>query len=192
MAQPIKKPSQIECPTVKWDDLVSQARPGDLIFEWSENLIADAIELVTDGPSHVIQLALFPTFDTQSYEFEAIFAYGVRLLPLSHYSHQKGWRVLCRRQGITDADVILVTGMALTMLGRQYEVVEEVEIAISKLAPWVKIGKTDNRVFCSGLIQYNFATSSVPFPAVPEGNATPVFLYEDSGTVVICKSAPNA
>ena len=190
MATSVKKPSEIQCPQVSWDELVAAARPADMIFEWSEDLIADAIEAITDGPSHVIQLATFPQFDPQMYEFEAVFAFGVRLLPISHYSHDKGWRVLCRRTGMTASDVQTVTGRALTMLGRQYEVVEELEIAASKIAPWVKIGETDDRVFCSGLVQYNFATSSVAFPPVPEGNATPVFEYEDAGTEVICKCSP--
>lgn len=191
MATSIKKPSEIQCPQVSWDDLVTAAKPADMIFEWSENLIADVIELVTHGPSHVIQLANFPLLDAQTYEFEAVFGFGVRLLPLSHYSHARGWRVLCRRTGITSEDVPMVTGRALTMLGRQYEVVEELQIAASKLAPWVHVDKTDNRVFCSGLVQYNFSGSSVPFGAVPAGNATPIFLFEDPGTEVVCKCAPE-
>jgi hypothetical protein len=189
MATTVKKPSDIQCPEVTWDELVAAAKPGDLIFEWSDNPIANMIEAVTAGPSHIIQLAAFPGFDSQMYEFEAVFAFGVRLLPISHYSFDKGWRVLCRRRGMTASDVQIVTGRALTMLGRQYEVVEELEIAVQKIAPWIKVGVTENRVFCSGLIQYNFAVSSVAFPAFA-GNATPVFEYEDAGTEVICKCAP--
>lgn len=187
----VKHPSEITCSSVTWEDLVAAAEPGDLIFEWSNNPIANAIERITDGPSHVIQIASFPGFDPQKYEFEAVFGFGVRLLPLSHYRNATGWRVLCRRTGITAEDVSLITGRALAMLGRQYEVVEELEIAASKLAPWIRIEKTDNREFCSGLVEYNFAASSVPFAAVEAGNATPVFLLEDSGTEAVCKCVPS-
>lgn len=187
MAQAVTKPSDIDCPLVEWDELIKQAQPGDIVFIWSEDIIADIIEAVTDGPSHVMQLATFPYYNNQLYEFEAVFGFGVRLLPISHYSHHTGYRVLCSRYGITAEDIKAATGNALIMLGRQYEVAEELEIAAEKIAPWVKVGETDNRVFCSGLVQFNFANTSVAFEAY-SGNATPVMLFNDSKTIVICKS----
>ena len=158
------------------------AQAGDYLFMWNKNPIAYAIEEITGGPSHVIQIAQFPPFSAQMFEIESIFGFGCRMLPLSHYTAFKSRMLLCRRAGITQADVTKAIGVGLETLGREYEVLEEIEIAAHKMFPWLPIESTQNELFCSALLQDMFAETSVPIAPPAEGNATPIWCLNDKGT----------
>jgi hypothetical protein len=167
------------------------AMPGDYLFFWDKNPIAYAIEEITAqvvaghkelAPSHVILTAQLPPFSPQMFEIESVFAFGCRMLPLSHYSSYKSRMLLCRRVGITQTDVTAAIGVALEYLGRQYEVTEEIQIAAHKLFPWLPIETTQNELFCSALLQASMASTSVPFATPPQGNATPMWCLNDKLT----------
>ena len=164
-----------------FQDLMEVAQPADYLFFWNHDPIAYVIEELTSGPSHVIQLAkLKPSM--QMYEFEAVFPNGCRLLPLSHYAASKSRMLLCRRKGITDADVSIATASALRTLGRHYNWPEEVRIALHDILPFIPIGASTNTLYCSGYLQLNFSGTSVPFASMPNENDTPEFEMKDAGT----------
>jgi hypothetical protein len=163
-------------------EMLTIAQPGDYLFFWNHDPIALAIEALTHGPSHVIQLAKF-TPSQQFYEFEAVFPQGARLLPLSHYANNPHRMLLCRRQGITEADVGIATASALRTLGRGYNWPEEIRIALHDILRVVPIGASTNTLYCSGYLQLNFAETSVPFLSMPQENDTPDFLLHDPKTL---------
>ena len=174
----------------EFSEMLQLARPGDQLFQWNTKPLSYLIEEFTErtvngkeepGPSHVIQLANFPAFSDEMYHFEAVFPEGCRLLPLSHYAQSTSRMLLCRRKGWTERDTAIASGVGLACLGRKYEVPEEIEIAIRKIAPWVHVSKTDNSFFCSGYVHHMDAGTSVPYAQPPEGNATPEFLLRDAG-----------
>ena len=162
-------------------DLLEVAQPADYLFFWNHDPAAYIIEELTHGPSHIVQLAkLQPSM--QFYEFESVFPQGCRLLPLSHYAQSKSRMLLCRRKGITDADVSIATASALRTLGRGYNWPEEIRIALHDILPFIPIGASTNTLYCSGYVQWNFRKTSVPFAAMPNENDTPEFLMKDVGT----------
>ncbi|MHB1952146.1 MAG: hypothetical protein ACYCOU_00235 [Sulfobacillus sp.] len=162
-------------------DMLEVARPADYLFFWNKQPISYLIEELTFGPSHVIQLAtLKPSM--QMYEFEAVFPTGCRVLPLSHYANSKSRMLLCRRKGITEADVSIATASALRTLGRGYNWPEEIRIALHDILPFIPMGASTNTLYCSGYVQMNFAGTSVHFAAMPNENDTPEFLMKDAGT----------
>ncbi len=176
-------------------DMLEVARPGDYLFLWDKTPISYAIEELTEqtvagheeqGPSHVISLWTFPAVSDEMYETEAVFtpfANGCRMLPLSHYAHSKNRMLLCRRAGATDQDIAQACGQALSALGRQYEVREEFQILLHKIAPWIHPGETDNKLYCSGYLQWDWRLGSVPFAAAKGGgNLTPMQCLLDTGT----------
>lgn len=174
----------MDTPQGTFDDLEAIAQPGDYIFFWNHDPIAYAIEKITQGPSHVIQLAhLHPSL--KMFEFESVFPSGVRVLPLTHYADSKSRMLLCRRRGITDADVAVATVAALRELDRGYNWVEEVCIALHSVLPFIFIGASTKKLFCSGYVQLNFSETDVPFAAMPNENDTPEFLLKDKGTEAI-------
>jgi hypothetical protein len=169
-------------PVGTYAQMQGMALPCDYLFFWDKNPFAYTIEEITDGPSHVIDIAQFPPFSAQMFEIESIFGYGCRMLPLSHYSNYTSRMLLCRRAGITQADVTRAIGVGLEYLGREYEVTEEIEIALQKVAPWIPITSTQNELFCSALLQAMMAVTSVPIPSPPQGNATPIWCLNDKLT----------
>lgn len=179
----------LETPTGTWADLVANAMPGDLVFFWHEGLIARIIEDVTNGgPSHVGMVVSLDAYDpSQLYFLEAVVLYGVRLIPLSHYAKDAGVQALVRREAGYGEDARLAIGAGVKCLGQQYEIDEELQIAAKKIAPWVRIEKSDKRWFCSGLIHHAYAATHVPFADPPQGNATPEFLYRDAGNRVVLR-----
>jgi hypothetical protein len=168
-----------------FEEMVSVALPGYWLALWDKDPVAYVIEDITNGPSHVIRLAKFPQ-DVQIYEFEAVFPEGCRLLPLSHYQKNKNRMALCRRKGATDADVEKAIGTALSCLGRRYEVPEEIEIALHKILPFVRVQTTENDLFCSGALELDWSGTSVPFiPSGTGGNLTPMQCLVDPGTEIV-------
>ena len=176
-------------------DILEVAKPGDQLYKWSGTPISYAIEELTeavvngheeDGPSHVINLCNFPEYSDEMYEMESVFAYGTRLLPLSHYAKSKDRMLLCRRKGATEQDIQKAIGAGLSVLGRSYEITEEIEIALNKLVPWhpfQKIRATYNSLFCSGDTEWMWLNTRVPFtPATNGANLTPMQCMMDAGT----------
>ena len=81
-------------------------------------------------------------------------------------------------------DLVLddIAPVGLEALGRQYEVEEEIQIALEKIAPWIHTDKTDNKLFCSGYLEYMFQVTSKPYAKPPNGNATPAWCLDDKDT----------
>ena len=176
-------------------DMVEVAQPGDYLFLWDKTPISFSIEEITEqtiagkeqhGPSHVISIWDFLQYSDELYETEAVFTpfcNGCRLLPLSHYAQSRNRMLLCRRKGATQADVGQACGQAMSALGRQYELKEEFQILLHKIAPWVHPEETDNRLYCSGYLQWDWRLTSVPFASAPGGgNLTPMQCLMDAGT----------
>ena len=176
-------------------DMVEIAQPGDYLFLWDKTPISYTIEEITEqmvegkeqhGPSHVISIWNFLQYSDELFETEAVFTpfcNGCRLLPLSHYAQSRNRMLLCRRKGATQADVVQACGQAMSALGRQYELKEEFQILLHKIAPWVHPEETDNRLYCSGYLQWDWRLTSVPFgPAPGGGNLTPMQCLMDAGT----------
>lgn len=173
-------------------DMLEVAQPGDYMFLWDKTPISYVIEELTqrvidgheeDGPSHVVNLCDFPAFSDEMYEMEAVFVFGCRMLPLSHYAKKANRMLLCRREDATESDIVRAVGVGLGCLGRQYEVKEEFEIALREIAPWVHVAKTDNKLFCSGLTEHMWSHTGVPFaPAKNGGNLTPMECMIDAKT----------
>ena len=178
-----------------FQDMLEVVRTGDYLLEWNTTPISYSIEEITErvvngheehGPSHVVNPCDFPEYSDEFYEMEAVFIYGCRLLPLSHYAKSKNRMLLCRRKGATPEDISKAIGTGLGLLGRGYEIKEELEIALHTLVPWhpfQQIHPTENHIFCSELTQYMWQQTSVPFgPAKDGGNRTPMGLMLDVGT----------
>ena len=76
-----------------------------------------------------------------------------------------------------------LTGVPTGNAGRQYEVREEFQILLHKIAPWIHPGETDNKLYCSGYLQWDWRLGSVPFAAAKGGgNLTPMQCLLDTGT----------
>lgn len=178
-----------------FQDMLAIAESGMYVFKWSTTPISYCIEELTEqvingheeqGPSHVFTLCNFPEYSDEFFEMESVFLYGCRLLPASHYAKSPDRMLLCRRKGATEADIQKAIGAGLSALGRQYEVSEEVEIALNKLVPWHpfhKLRATYNDLFCSGQLEWEWLNTSVPFaPAKNGGNLTPIECMLDVGT----------
>jgi hypothetical protein len=176
-------------------DMLAVAQPGDYVFKWSKQPISYAIEDITDqvvngheeqGPSHVFTLCKFPKYSDECYEMESVFIYGCRLLPASHYAKSADRMLLCRRKGATPDDIEKAIGAGLSVLGRQYEVTEELEIALNKIVPWhpfQKIHATYDKIFCSGDVEWMWLHTGVPFaPSKTGANLTPMQCMLDAAT----------
>ncbi len=176
-------------------DMLEVAQPGDYLFLWDKTPISYAIEEITEqtvrgheerGPSHVASIWNFPQYWDELFETEAVFTpfcNGCRMLPLSHYALSKNRMLLCRRKGATEADIAQACGQALSALGRQYEIREEFQILLHKIAPWVRPEETDNKLFCSGYLQWDWRLTGVPFaPEKNGGNPTPMQCMLDART----------
>lgn len=175
-------------PSGTFAEMLKVAQSGDYLFLWDKNPVAEIIENVTDGPSHVITLAKFPEF-SEFVEMEAVFPEGCRILPLSHYANNPCRMVLCRRKRATPQDIALAVGRGLQVMGRRYEVHEEIEIALAlylpkRIAP--HITSTENDLFCSGMLADEYHTGSVPFtPSKTGGNITPQEALDDPLTEIV-------
>ena len=175
-------------PTGTFAQMLEAAQPGDYVVMWNHNPVASLIEYLTGGPSHVFTLAKFPEF-SEWVEMEAVFLYGTRILPATHYANLTSKMVLCRRKGATQADIDLAIGRGLQAMGRRYEVTEEIEGALehilpAPLAPHMRF--TENSLYCSGLEQDEWQTGSVPFtPSPTGGNLTPQQTFEDALTLQV-------
>lgn len=182
-------------PIESWAGMTARALPGDAIFFWNRKPISYAIEEITEidangkeqpGPSHVIQLARFSE-SLQWFEFESVFLFGCRMLPLSHYATSASRMLLARRQGATVEDVRAATGAALDALGRPYELKEEVEIALHRILPFAPVNATANALYCSGYLANNWRRTAVPYgPARFGGNPTPMDCLMDARTGPVC------
>lgn len=183
-------------PILSFSEMLKTSKPGDYLFLWNKTPISYIIEEITKsvingqkehGPSHVLTLADLAEDPSQKYEFESVFIFGCRLLPVEHYAKNKNRMLLCRREGVITEDIKKAVAIATTCLGEQYEVSEEMEIALQKLIPWLPIRKTDNRLYCSGYLEYQFSTGSVPFlPSKTKGNITPMEALTDPKTSYVC------
>lgn len=182
-------------PVLSFSDMLKTAQPGDYLFLWDKNPISYIIEDITTavvdgqkeaGPSHVMMLTGLTEDKSQMYEFEAVFVFGCRLLPVNHYARNKNRMLLCRRDGATDSDVAKAVALGAGCLGRQYEVLEELEIALNKIVPWLPVRKTDKDLFCSGYLEYEYSTGTVPFAPSAKGNLTPMEAMMDAKTNYIC------
>lgn len=183
-------------PILSFSDMLKISQPGDYLFLWDKTPISYIIEDITAavingqkeaGPSHVMTLTSLTEDSSQLYEFEATFIFGCRLLPISHYASKKNRMLLCRRNEATAEDIQKVVAIAAGCLGEQYEVLEEIEIALQKVAPWLPVRKTDNKLYCSGYLEYEFSTGNVPFsPSKTGGNITPMEGMMDEKTNYLC------
>jgi hypothetical protein len=168
-------------PVGTYAQMQAMALPGDQLYFWDKNPFAYTIEGITGGPSHVIMVAQLPPFSAQLFELEALIGFGCRILPLSHYASYTSRMLLCRR-AVTPEDITKAIGVGLEALGRQYEVEEEIQIALEKIAPWIHTDKTDNKLFCSGYLEYMYQVTSKPYAKPPNGNATPAWCLDDKDT----------
>jgi hypothetical protein len=186
-------------PTGTFQDMLAVAMPGDYVFKWSTAPVSYLIEELTEqvvngheeqGPSHVFTLCKFPEYSDEFYEMESVFVYGCRLLPASHYAKNTDRMLLCRRKCATQGDIQKAITAGLSVLGRQYQLSEEGEIALNKLVPWhpfQKIRASYNEMFCSGDLEWEWLHTGVPFAPVKNGgNLTPMECLVDSLTVPVC------
>lgn len=180
-------------------DMLEVAQPADYLLKWSGTPISYIIEELTesvvkgheeDGPSHVINLCDFQQYSDEMYELESVFIYGVRMLPLSHYAQSKDRMLLCRRHGAMEGDIQKAICAGLQVLGRKYEIPEEIKIALNKIVPWHpfnKISANYNDMFCSGLTEWMWLNTGKPFtPSKSGANLTPMELMLDAGTEPVC------
>lgn len=146
---------------------------GDLGFCAGDAPISRIIERDTDSPwSHV--LMLFHEND-EIRTLESTFTEGVHVGNAGHYLQlSDGPFVVARLKGLTQGEALSFLGRGFHLIGRGYEVDEEIAMALHRLCKLVPVHPEYKELFCSGLIQDILRNSRYAVSNDADGgNATP-------------------
>ena len=148
--------------------------------------IDDAIRDVTD--SWITHTGFFVRRNNAVFTLESTFTQGTHEGPGAGYLEGgDGPMVICRLAGITDADREALKARAYSLLGRPYEVGEEVCMALHRLWKAIPVHPEQAELFCSGFDQDVLAGSRWALPNdASGGNATPADVYATPFVVPVC------
>lgn len=186
MAEHIDSLPTSPIPRVTIEQAMALIEDGDLGFCQGQAIIGDFIEDITHSPwSHVVMLF---RRDGQLRTLESTFTAGVHVGSAQHYLEQSdGPFAIARFQGLSQPEAEKFLDKGLSLVGRHYEVMEEVAMALHRLSKEIPVHPEYKNLFCSGLIQDIFRDSAYNIPDdASGGNATPEDVWRSPKLQPIC------
>lgn len=153
----------------------------------ADNPIDDAIRAVTQ--SWITHCGMFVRKSGDSvFTLESTFEDGVHAGGAASYLEGgDGPLLICRLKGMTPVAAANLIARGQALIGKKYEVGEEVEMALHRLCALVPVHPEYKRLFCSGFLQDVLRGS--PWQLANDasgGNATPADVYAEPFVVPVC------
>lgn len=180
-------------PSVTMDRCLMLAQDMDQFYCCGDDPPAWAIKMVTGSSlSHVGSLYWDrPNLRTLETTFTKNMHQGYAE---GYLKGQDGPFILARLAGMTPSYQTLLLTRALELVGKKYEVGEEVEMLLHKLCPLFKVQAEYRELFCSGEQQDILTFPGTPWvvPNDPSGgNSTPVDLWRLPFVQPVCVVMPT-
>ena len=169
---------------------VAVVEDADLFFCCGTEPISDAIHTITGSPiSHVG----FLYREQNAVEtLESTFTDGVHIGSGSGYLNLgDGACIVARLQDITPEEAEAILKKADTLIGRHYQVGEELEMALHSIIPFMRVKPEWDELFCSGFVEEVLYGTKWPIPLDKSGgNATPVDVWLQPYVIPVCAVVP--
>ena len=179
----------VAVPSVSPAECTAIVRDCDIFFTCGTDPAAVLIHLVTGSP---ISHCGFLFRDGATLRtVESTFSEGVHIGEAQHYIEgSDGPFLIGQLKGLTPDAAQLILAQAKALVGRHYEVGEEIAMAFHAFLPFIRVKPEWNELYCSGMIED--AVSNTPW-AIPldrsGGNATPVDVWTFPLLEAVCAVA---
>lgn len=119
---------------------------------------------------------------------ESTFTQGVHEGNVNDYINcGDGDFIITRLNGITSVEAQFILNQARALIGKHYEVNEEIQMLLNKLCPLFKVEPEYKEYFCSGEVQEALVGTQFAIPDDKDGgNATPEDVWESPFIIPIC------
>lgn len=193
MAKPFSSIGQIRTlgiPIVTPAEAAAMVEDADIFACCGTDPAAVAIHAVTGSPiSHVGWLFREPS---EVGTVESTFTQGVHIGNGNDYLNMgDGACIVARLDGVNSFAASTILQKADSLIGKHYQVAEEIEMALHAIMPFMRVKPTFDELFCSGLIQDCLVGTKWAIPDDRDGgNATPVDVWTQPFVIPICAVIP--
>lgn len=177
MGTPFQNVKQAGIPLVPYAQAIEQVQDADLFFCCGTDPAAALIHVVTGSP--ISHTGFLFRDGANIRTIESTFTEGVHIGDGEAYLRMgDGACIIARLSGITPGAADAVLASAKSLIGRHYEVAEEVAMALHALLPLIRIRPDFKEFYCSGLVQEALEGTEWAIPYDKSGgNATPIDVY---------------
>lgn len=173
-------------PVLKYPDIRTQLKSGDLLFTSGDYLVSRAIRKMTNSPwSHVGIVFRIPSVD-RVLLLESVEDMGVRFAPLSKYIRDyengkpyKGRAVFARCSDVTSNTVNTLSSFGIDELTQPYDK-DEIAKILARISLGIGRKERDREYICSELVYECFAHAGKEFPYNTKGFISPEDIWLDN------------